>query len=1134
MSTTNQNSATTSSASFPALPVGSNESSQRFAATEAQLEVWLSSQQSVEANCAYNELSSLLIHGDLNTGHLKLAIQKVIERNAALRSTFSADGQEVIVHDDVNFEFEAHDWIKSDRRVIPELEQQVVNRLADTPFDLEKGPLLRVVMQRFDSKFHKLTFAAHHAVLDGWSLAVFCRDLGHFYDELCGCDVKPLPPANQYDDYATSMATYFKSDEGQADEAFWMSQFSDSIPVLDLPTENRRPNVRGYAAKRYDFELSAKLVDKVRKVGAKQGCSLFNVMLSSFNAYVSRLSGNDDFCVGIPTAGQAAMDQAELIGHCVNTLPLRTKVDTAESFQDYMKQVRSELLDALDHQRYSYGSLLRKLAPPRDPSRPPMVSVSFNVDPVIDTSEMGFEGLEVDVVIESRNFETFDWAVNGVIQKDQSVQLQVQYNSDLYSTDSIQFYFAGFAAFLDGVAAKPKSLINQLPMMTIPQRQQVLVDWNETSLDYPLDATLSSEFSRQASETPNDVAVKFGDESLTYAEVETRSNQIARFLQSNDVEAGDLVGICVERSERMLVYLYGILKSGAGYVPLDPAYPSDRLQYMCEHSDLKLVLTESGLKDRVAEFNKPQIEIDDSMQDIEKLDSSPVKSQATPADICYVIYTSGSTGQPKGVQIPHGAVVNFLYAMQKTPGFTASDSVLAVTTLSFDIAVLELYLPTISGGTVVIMDSQGASDGKQIADSLADHDISLLQATPATWRLMIQAGWVGKTDLKILCGGEPMPNDLVQPLLDRCAELWNMYGPTETTVWSAAFQIKSSDDPILIGKPIGNTQIYVLDAIGNEVPVGAEGEVFIGGAGVTLGYLNRQDLTDERFVHNRYRNPFVDYVSDRLYKTGDLARYQFDGNIQFLRRNDKQVKVRGFRIELGEIEQNIDLHSAIQQNVVIVREDTPGDTRLVAYYVARPNTSLSANELREHVRKSVPYYMVPQHFVQLDAMPQTNNGKIDYKALPSPKVENVETSSDQPSPSTPAELYLSGLWAEVLDSDDIGLNDTFFDVGGHSLLVMKVISQVKDKTGVKLGPQAFLMCTLQQLAEKLADSDAFESQSNSKAEAAKASSTKPAAPSDISDNSTSATNGSAKSVSEMNSNRNKKGGLAAKLKGFWD
>ena len=1118
------------------VPVVGNVGSQRYAATEAQLEVWLSSKHCDEANCSYNEISSLIIRGDLDLAKLKQAVDQVVQRHAILRSTFSEDGLEVTVHEKMDFDFESFDWTLEDPADVLELERQVVSKLAKTPFDLEAGPLLRVVVQAIEPTHHKLTFAAHHAVLDGWSLAIFCKDLGHFYDKLCGVDLPALPPVNHYEDYTTAMETYFASEQGQADEAFWVNQYSDSIPVLDLPIEHRRPKLRRYGAERYDHELSVDLVESVRKIGAKQGCSLFNVMLAAFNAFLARLSGDDDFCVGIPTAGQAAMDQPELIGHCVNTLPLRTQVDTAKTFQDYMKQVRTELLDSLEHQRYSYGTLLRKLAPPRDSSRAPMVSVSFNVDPVIDMNESGFAGLDVDVSIEPRSFENFEWAVNGVIQKDKSIELQVQYNTDLFSNSSMKFYLDGFSEFLRAIASSPEATINQLPMMSVRQRQQVIADWNETKMDYPLDAVLSSEFSRQAEATPEKVAVKFKDVSLTYAEVETQSNQIARFLQSKGVKPGDLVGICVERSERMLVYLYGILKASAGYVPLDPAYPSDRLQYMCDHSKLKLIVTEDDLKERVSEFNKPQIDIDSFQSEISKLDASNVKSQSTPTDICYVIYTSGSTGEPKGVQIPHGAVVNFLYAMRETPGFTADESVLAVTTLSFDIAVLELYLPTIFGGSVVIMDTYGAVNGEQLSEALDAHDISLLQATPGTWRLMIQSGWKGKSDLKVLCGGEPMPNDLVQPLLDRCGELWNMYGPTETTVWSAAFQIKSAEAQILIGKPIGNTQIYILGPDGQEVPVGAEGEVFIGGAGVTLGYRNRQDLTDERFVENPYRNPFTSYISDRLYKTGDLARYQFDGNLQFLRRNDKQVKVRGFRIELGEIEQNIETHAAVQQNVVIVREDTPGDHRLVAYFVARPNQTVSGNQLREHLRKSVPYYMLPQHFVMLDAMPQTNNGKIDYNSLPAPRAEAVAAEnenenvndSDQSDPTSQAELFMVDLWETVLEIDDVSLHDTFFDVGGHSLLAMKVISEVKDKTEVKLSPQDFLVCTLQQLAEKLDESDAFSNDSPTPAKETKAVAETAEAKK--------AVEVSAELVAEVNSNKSKskRKGLLENLKGFWD
>ena len=994
-----------------------------------------------------------------------------------------------------------------------------------TPFDLVHGPLIRFVLQKVGEDHHKLTFNAHHIVMDGWSLAVFCRDLGHFYDQSIGKSPAPLPPAEQYTDYATAMEAYEASDQCRTDEAFWRDQFADGTPVLDTPIEFSRPTLKTFRSERYEHFLSHALAEKIRSVGAKHGCSLFNTVLAAFNAYMSRLTGANDLCIGIPTAGQAATNQTELIGFCVNTMPLRTKVETEETFETLLKSTRTTLLNAFEHQRLSFGKLIRLLAPPRDPSRSPIVDISLNLDPAIDTRECGFEGLAVSVCVEPRCFEKFEWFINGIIHPDKSIELQVQYNADLYSRDAIEFYFQGFEAFLDGIAQAPSRPISQYHLMSIAQRQRVIVDWNETEMNYPVDATLHDEFSRQAATTPDRIAVEFDGKQLTYAEVEIRSNQIARFLQQRGVRAGDLVGICVERSEQMLVDLYGIMKAGAGYVPLDPAYPADRLQYMCDHSGLSLVVTQESLRDQVAEFGKQQIELDACEAQIDELEATAPSTTVKPEDICYVIYTSGSTGKPKGVQVPHGAVVNFLHSMRVEPGFGEGDSLLAVTTLSFDIAVLELYLPTISGGKVVILGAATSSNGEQLAEQIRRHDISLLQATPATWRLLIQSQWSGESDLKILCGGEPMPRDLVAPLLDRCGELWNMYGPTETTVWSAVYQITDPEAPILIGKPIGNTQIYLLDENGNEVPAGCEGELFIGGAGVTLGYRNRPDLTDERFVRNRYRNPFADYVSDRIYKTGDIARYRLDGNLEFLRRNDKQVKVRGFRIELGEIEQNLKSHPAIQQNVVIVREDSPGDTRLVAYWIAKPDQSGTASEFRAHLRQALPSYMVPHHFVQLDQMPQTNNGKIDYKKLPKPSAD-TSGDADQPrdEPSTPAEAYLVDLCREALEHEDILLDDTFFDIGGHSLLVMQLIARMETETAVKLGPQDFLVNTIRQLAAKLETSSKF-ADSPVVSEAVES---EPESPAEKK-------NESVVEVTAKDDNEpTDHDGLMAKLKGFWD
>ncbi len=1057
---------------FPVV-VGHSTTEKRYPATEAQLEVWLSSGQSIEANCAYNEISSLTIRGDLNRQQLESAIAKVVERNDSLRSTFSPDGREVIVHRTARYDFEFVDWSELSVTDLEVKKLEVAQKQACTPFDLVEGPLLRIVLQKISDAEHRMTFSAHHIVLDGWSLWVFCRDLGHFYDSLQGKPGKPLPDANQYEAYSRKMAEYFESSAGRADEAYWVEQFSDTIPVLDLPIEGTRPALRTYYGRRYDHTFSTTLMERVRKLGAKSGCSLFNTMLAAFQAYLARLSSSNDFCIGIPTAGQAAMDHPNLIGHCVNTMPLRTQVDVTLPFNEFMKHSRRQLLDALDHQRYSFGTLLRKLAPPRDPSRPPMLSVSFNIDPAINTDELGFDGLDVELQIEPRMFENFEWFINGVIKPDKSIEMQIQYNADLYSSQSVSFYFEGFEAFLTALVDNHEARIDELPTMSLAQRETVICKWNDTSRDYPNNSTLHIEISRQSQQTPGKVAVEFADKQLTYQQLEQQSNRLAHYLQSNNIGAGDLVGVCVERSHNMLVYLLGINKSGAGYVPLDPAYPAERLKYMCDHSQLKLIITEASLVEHVSAFGKPHLAIDEAVAEIDSFDSSPVESGVGPADACYVIYTSGSTGKPKGVCVPHGAVVNFLYSMQNSPGFTANDSILAVTTLSFDIAVLELFLPVAFGGKVVIADQATTLDAIKLAESIEAHDISLLQATPATWRMLIQSGWTGKQDLKALCGGEPMPADLVAPLLERCHELWNMYGPTETTVWSASHQITDAHAPILIGKPIGNTQIYILDSNGREVPVGAEGEVYIGGAGVTLGYLHQPEMTDERFVHNPYFDPFADYVNHRLYKTGDLAKYRFNGNIQFLRRNDKQVKVRGFRIELSEIEKNLKSHPAIEQNVVMVREDSPGDARLVAYFVANPGVSVSQKELRDHLRAALPAYMIPQHFVPLQQMPQTNNGKLDSKALPVPTSGTAAEAVVDDRPRTAPEKYLAGIWQELVEVDDVSVHDNFFELGGHSLLVMQVITRVQEDTGIRLGPQDFLIGSLEQLADQIATAACF-------------------------------------------------------------
>ena len=1044
---------------------------QRYAIEAAQLEVWLSSQQSVAANCAYNEITTLTFNGPLNRRALEAALQFVYRRHGSLHATFDRHGREVIERAPLPLNIESRDWRAFDHQQIQQLRRQLIDQLGTTPFDLEQGPLFRAILQCASDSQHYLTIVAHHLVLDGWSLAVIVKELGEAYDKIqSGVQPESHQRAPAYADYSRAMHEHANSAAGQRDLAYWIEQFNDGVPTLDLPITGTRVSgnsgTRTYSAGRMEHVLPANLVASLRKLGAKNSCSLVNTILAAFQAYVARLGQTQDVVLAIPTAGQAAMDLPDLVGHCVNTLPLRMRIDDQTTFQEHLKLSRTVLLSGMDHQRFSYGTLLKHLKVQRDPSRPPLCAISFNLDPVIKATDIGFTGLAVNVEIEPRAFENFEWFVNGVIHEDQSIELQVQFNRDLFQAEMIAYYMEGFQSYLEHLVEHPQARLGEVPMMSLAQRQTLLVDWNATRLDVPQLSNLPAEFSRQARATPEKVAVRQGNDQLTYQQLEEQSNRFARFLTQQGVRCGDLMGICTTRSPRLLIQLLGILKAGAGYVPLDPQYPVERLRHMCEDSQLKLIVTENELVETVGAFGKTVVAFEDFLRQDNASSSSTVnepQAHIAQADVCYVIYTSGSTGKPKGVMVPHGAVVNFLYSMKERPGFNAQDNVLAITTLSFDIAVLELYLPLLFGGTVVMADWATATDGKKLTASLDQEQISLMQATPATWRMMIAAGWSGKHDLKILCGGEPLTRDLVASLLPRCRELWNMYGPTETTVWSTAMRIESADQPISIGRPIGNTQIYLLDANGQEVPVGVEGELMIGGAGVTLGYWNRADLTNDRFIDNPYFNPFEEYVSNRLYKTGDMAVFRADGNIEYRRRNDKQIKLRGFRIELGEIESAISGAAGVNQAVVLVRNEPSGDSRLVAYVTV--DRELSIDGLREHVRGLLPHYMIPQNFVVLNAMPLTENGKVNTKALPAPEMAITET--EIVPCQTRSEIYLGKIWQAVLQLDSVSRNDNFFDIGGHSLLVMQVINEVESCTRTRLSPQEFLLGTLEQIATQL-------------------------------------------------------------------
>ncbi len=1060
---------------FRIAPVAGSIQVKSFPSSEAQREIWLHSQLCVEANCAFNETVTLELVGELNHQLLEQAIRSTVQRHEMLRATFSSDGQTVFVAEQSSIEAGLTDGssIKLDIVDYSNLSDsdaaakhaESVERDGRRPFDLQNGPLLRVRLTRLNPQRHLLTVSAHHIVMDGWSAFVFSRDVGQTYDQLRGCPTDPLPPADLYSKYSSAMIQHESSVQGQQDAEYWRKQFADSIPTLDLPTDRARGDVRTFSSRRYDHTIQPAQLALIRKSAAKLGCSLFNFVFLGFHAFLARLTGQNDFSIGVPTAGQASMDFQNLIGHCVNTVPIRTKVDLQAIVQDYAKQSRLNMLDSLEHQRYTFGSLVRDLNPPRDPARPPVFSAMINIDPELDGKQLGFAGLEVKLHVEPRVYENFEWFISGVIRRDGQLQLQCQYNSDLFDHASIEHYIQCFETFLLAMAQNPQAKLADLQMLSIAQRQKISVDWNSTDRDYPTDTTVFQEIHFQALRTPNRIAAVFDGQQASYAQLLTRVNQLAHYLQQRGVKSGDRVGVCMPRSLEMLISTLAIWRCGAAYVPLDPTYPVDRLRMMVDDSQLKQVIANGRIPDGVVPPTVSVIDLISVAQQLQSMPTANVEANYSSQDIAYVIYTSGSTGKPKGVQVPQGSVVNFLYSMREQPGIEADDRVLAITTLSFDISVLELFLPLTVGAQVVIADQASVVDGKRMSQLLDRHEITVLQATPSTWRMLLSEGWTGRGKIKALCGGEAFPRDLAKRMLDNCRQVWNMYGPTETTVWSTACQITDPDAPIFIGRPIANTQLYVLDANMQQVPIGAVGELYIGGAGVTCGYLNRPDLTGSKFVDNPFFNPFKDYVNHRLYQTGDLVRYRADGNIQYLQRNDKQIKLRGHRIELGEIEFRISQLDDIKQVVVVVREDQPNDPRLVAYFVPQAGRQAAPERIRESLQLELPGYMIPQYFVELENLPQTANGKIDRKQLPAPSSARVTPALT--SPSSESQLLIAQLWRELLEVDELGLQDNFFNLGGHSLLVIQVIAKVEQACGVRLSPQDFLVGTLEQLAAKL-------------------------------------------------------------------
>ncbi|WP_315791701.1 amino acid adenylation domain-containing protein [Fischerella sp. JS2] len=834
---------------------------------------------------------------------------------------------------------------------------------------------------------------------------------------------------------------------------YWEKQLAGELPFLQLPTTLPRSSIKKYACSSYTLIIENRLTELLIELAKRESISLENLLLAAFKVLLYRYTNETDILVALLINQQDRHEFEKVASQFTNIVISRDFISESISFKNFLHQVSHTVLEIRNYQDYPFTLLVKELQSKFNTSNSSICQASFTFqngnlqenisnffEPVVKKQSRNCDQIELE----------FDFSLQ-VIQLSESLQSCFQYNSNLLDETTVAQISRYFQNLLESIVSNPEQPVAQLPLLSEREREKILVEWNATQTDYDLTICLHQLIEAQVERKPDAIAVSFAGEQLTYRELNQRANQLAHYLQTLGVKPEVLVGICIERSLEMLVGLLGILKAGAAYLPLDPAYPQERLELILSDSQVSVLLTDNQKLFTDQEHRKI-VCLRTKYEIIATYSKDNPEPRATANNLAYVIYTSGSTGKPKGVEIPHSAVVNFLKSMQHQPGITESDVLLAVTTVSFDIAALELYLPLTTGAQVILATKKIASDGKLLKELIDTAAVTVMQATPASWRMLLAAGWSGSPQLKILCGGEALTSDLAQRLLEKGAAVWNLYGPTETTIWSTVCEVdttKLSHALVPIGRPIANTQIYILDSYLQPVPVGVVGELYIGGVGVARGYLNRPELTAERFI----AHPFS--VGSRVYRTGDLARYLHDGTIEYLSRIDNQVKIRGFRIELGEIENALSGHPQVREAVVITRSDQSEEKQIVAYFTAQQEQP-TPETLRDFLRQKLPDYMIPTAFVILDALPLTPSGKVNRRALPKPTVSSFCQHNEFVAPRNDTERELAKIWSEVLNIQPVGVKDNFFAIGGNSLLAIHLIAAIEQQFAKELPLSAIL------------------------------------------------------------------------------
>ena len=1023
-------------------------------AQERQLFLW----QMDPHSTAYHIPSALRLKGKLDIAALERSFNALVARHESLRTTFAEQGETFcqVIHPQLPLSISLAplqsglDAAGTDAAIKAFVENETTR-----PFNLQQGPLLRVSLLKVAEDDHVLALIQHHIISDGWSMQVLVGELITQYAADTSGQTLSLPPLPvQYADYAIWQRHWLEAGERERQLAYWIDTLGGEHPVLELPIDHPRPAVQSFRGARLDLQVPSALGDALKQLAQREGASLFMVLLASFQALLHRYSGQSQIRVGVPTANRNRVETEGLIGFFVNTQVLNAEVHGQLPFNQLLAQVKQSAMAAQAHQDLPFEQLIEALQPERSLSHSPVFQVMYNHQAVNDQTQrqslVQLPQLSVeDIVWEGRTAQ-FDLTL-GTYESSEGVAAELTYATDLFKPGTIERLARHWLNLLQGIVTAPHQRIGELPLLENTEHQGLLQDWRRVVDQAAPAPCVHQRIALQAQQTPEATALIVGEEVLTYAQLETRANPLAHKLIELGVGPDRLVGIAVERSVEMIVGLLAILKAGGTYVPLDPAYPQDRLAYMIEDSGLQLLLTQSHLQTQLSIPEGLQTLLLDQPQDwLAAYPTSAPNVAVTGEHLAYTIYTSGSTGKPKGVMVRHAALSNFVASMVEQPGIVATDRMLSLTTFSFDIFGLEIYGPLLAGAAVVLTGKDVHQDPQAVLELIARHAVSMLQATPSTWRMLLDnehaAALNGRT---FLCGGEALPQELAQRMLARSPKVWNLYGPTETTIWSALHPLSVDNSRPFLGKPIDNTALYILGSDLELNPLGAPGELLIGGDGLARGYFQRPGLTAERFVPDPFSR-----TGERVYRTGDLTRYRAEGVIEYIGRIDHQVKIRGFRIELGEIEARLLALDSVRETVVVA-QDGPTGAQLVGYVVPSSSAALNVEDqadlraaLKASLKAELPEYMVPAHLLFLAQLPLTPNGKVDRKALPAPDASQLQ--STYIAPQTATQHTVAEIWQTVLKLEQVGLGDNFFELGGHSLLVTQVISRVRQALNVQV------------------------------------------------------------------------------------